>query len=53
MNEAGPRKSDALFHVSEEPGIERFEPRPSEYTVEPVVWAVDGDRLRNYTNSTR
>jgi hypothetical protein len=37
-----------LFHVSEEPGIERFEPRPSEYTDEPVVWAIDADRLRNY-----
>ena len=37
-----------LFHVSEEPGIERFDPRPSEYTVEPVVWAIDADRLRNY-----
>src|SRR3712207_6006347 len=37
-----------LFHVSEESGIERFEPRPSEYTVEPVVWAIDSERLRNY-----
>jgi hypothetical protein len=37
-----------LFHVSEEPGIERFEPRPSQHTDEPVVWAVDADRLRNY-----
>src|SRR5262249_588884 len=37
-----------LFHVSEEPGIERFEPRPSNYTAEPVVWAIDADRLRNY-----
>jgi hypothetical protein len=37
-----------LFHVSEEVGIQRFEPRPSEYTVEPVVWAIDADRLRNY-----
>jgi hypothetical protein len=37
-----------LFHISEEPDIERFDPRPSEYTVEPVVWAIDGDRLRNY-----
>jgi hypothetical protein len=37
-----------LFHVSEKPHIERFDPRPSEYTVEPVVWAIDGDRLRNY-----
>jgi hypothetical protein len=37
-----------LFHVSEEPGIERFEPRPSQYADEPVVWAIDADRLRNY-----
>jgi hypothetical protein len=37
-----------LFHVSEEPGIERFEPRPSQNADEPVVWAVDADRLRNY-----
>jgi hypothetical protein len=37
-----------LFHVSEEADIQRFEPRPSEYTVEPVVWAIDADRLRNY-----
>ena len=27
-----------LFHVSEEAGIERFEPRPSQYAAEPVVW---------------
>ena len=37
-----------LFHVSEESNIERFEPRASEYTGEPVVWAVDVGRLRNY-----
>src|SRR5262249_8716907 len=37
-----------LFHVSEEPGIERFEPRPSPYADEAVVWAIDADRLRNY-----
>ena len=37
-----------LFHVSEEPGIGRFEPRPSPYTDEPVVWAIDAARLRNY-----
>jgi hypothetical protein len=37
-----------LFHVSEEPGIERFEPRPSPYAGGPVVWAIDADRLRNY-----
>jgi len=37
-----------LFHVSEERGIERFEPRMSEGASEPVVWAIDTDRLRNY-----
>jgi len=37
-----------LFHVSEDGGIERFDPRPSEYTTEPVVWSIDADRLRNY-----
>ncbi len=37
-----------LFHISEESGIERFEPRPSEYTTAPVVWAIDEERLRNY-----
>src|SRR5262245_33710332 len=37
-----------LFHVSEGPGIERFEPRPSSYTDDPVVWAIDAARLRNY-----
>ena len=37
-----------LFHVSEEPEIEVFEPRPSKYATEPVVWAIDADRLRNY-----
>jgi hypothetical protein len=37
-----------LFHVSEELGIERFEPRPSPSTGEPVVWAIDAECLRNY-----
>jgi hypothetical protein len=37
-----------LFHVSEEPGIRRFEPRPSPTAGEAVVWAVDAERLRNY-----
>jgi hypothetical protein len=37
-----------LFHISEESGIERFEPRASEYAIEPVVWAIDVGRLRNY-----
>lgn len=37
-----------LFHVSEESGIERFEPRAPEDGGEPVVWAIDALRLRNY-----
>ena len=37
-----------LFHISEEAGITRFKPRPSKYTSEPVVWAIDAARLRNY-----
>jgi hypothetical protein len=38
-----------LFHVSEESGIERFEPRaPEGGGGEPVVWAIDAARLRNY-----
>jgi hypothetical protein len=37
-----------LFHISEESGIERFEPRPSEYASEPIVWAIDAEHLRNY-----
>lgn len=37
-----------LFHISEESSIERFEPRASESVSEPVVWAVDANRVRNY-----
>ena len=37
-----------LFHVSETPGIERFEPRASESAPQPLVWAIDADHLRNY-----
>jgi hypothetical protein len=37
-----------LFHVSEKSGIALFEPRASEYVSGLVVWAIDGDRLRNY-----
>jgi hypothetical protein len=37
-----------LFHISEEPGIGRFEPRLSEYVSEPVVWAIEADRVCNY-----
>jgi hypothetical protein len=37
-----------LFHISDDAGIERFDPRPSEYTADAVVWSIDADRLRNY-----
>jgi hypothetical protein len=37
-----------LFHISEEPDIERFVPRPSQYTTDPVVWAISAERLCNY-----
>lgn len=37
-----------LFHVSEESGIERFEPRASGEGGAPLVWAIDACHLRNY-----
>ena len=37
-----------LFHLSESGGIERFDPRPSDYTSYPVVWAISADRMGNY-----
>jgi hypothetical protein len=37
-----------LFHMSEDPGIKRFEPRPPDSGGDPVVWAIDADHLRNY-----
>jgi hypothetical protein len=37
-----------LFHVSEQAGIELFDPRWSELAGQSVVWAIDADRLRNY-----
>ena len=37
-----------LFHVSEEPGIERFEPRASERARDSFVWAIGASRLCNY-----
>ena len=37
-----------LFHVSEDASIGRFDPRSSPSGSEPVVWAIDGARLRNY-----
>lgn len=37
-----------LFHLSDDPGIARFEPRPSVYTGKPVVWAISDQRIANY-----
>src|SRR4051794_37972141 len=37
-----------LFHISDQPDIRLFEPRPSKYTAEPVVWAIEDAKLRNY-----
>jgi hypothetical protein len=37
-----------LYHVSEDRGIRRFEPRLSPATAGPVVWAIHADRLHNY-----
>ena len=40
--------NDWLIHVSEEPDIAQFAPRPSRFTDSPVVWAVDEAHLVNY-----
>lgn len=37
-----------LYHVSEEPGIARFEPRVHASYPDQIVWAVDDAKLRNY-----
>ncbi len=37
-----------LHHLSEQPGIKRFEPRASALAPEPVVWAIESARLHNY-----
>src|ERR1035437_5535631 len=37
-----------LYHLSEEIGIVRFDPRPAPDLAPPVVWAIHSDRLRNY-----
>jgi hypothetical protein len=37
-----------LFHVSDRGDIARFDPRPSDYTDHPVVWAIHRTRLPNY-----
>jgi hypothetical protein len=46
------RSNPGLFHISEENGIERFDPRPSpsffEAITGPVVFAISGGLLHNY-----
>jgi hypothetical protein len=42
------RQPGMLYHVSEEPQIDRFDPRPSPLVDGAVVWAVDEEHLRNY-----
>ncbi len=37
-----------LFHISEDSGIGRFDPRESPLTDCPVVWAINRERLCNY-----
>ena len=37
-----------LFHISEEGGIGRFEPRAMAADGRATVWAIDDERLRNY-----
>jgi hypothetical protein len=37
-----------VYHVSEEPEIAAFEPRPVETGGESLVWAIDDEHLRNY-----
>jgi hypothetical protein len=41
-------RSSTLFHVSEEAGIARFEPKSIDGVAEPRVWAIDDNHLRNY-----
>jgi len=37
-----------LYHLSEESGIERFDPRPAADLEYPIVWSISRERLRNY-----
>ncbi|MEY4519533.1 MAG: hypothetical protein RLZZ499_2133 [Cyanobacteriota bacterium] len=37
-----------LFHVSEQADINKFIPRPSPHTNQPVVWAIAENKLANY-----
>ncbi len=44
--------TDHLYHVSDRPGLDRFEPRPPPSrdagVGDPVVWAISGALLHNY-----
>lgn len=48
----GLRQADAapttLYHISEDPSITRFDPRPARDIARPVVWALNDAKLRNY-----
>ena len=37
-----------LFHLSDDPDVTVFHPRPSDYTEGAVVWAIEDARLVNY-----
>lgn len=37
-----------LFHLSDDPDVTVFHPRPSDYTEGAVVWAIEDTRLVNY-----
>jgi hypothetical protein len=39
---------EILFHVSEQAGIDTFQPRPHTSYAEPVVWAIDDAHLHTY-----
>lgn len=48
LEASGSHRQVMLFHISETGEIRRFEPRHSEHTPHPVVWAIDDAHLRNY-----
>lgn len=41
-------RSTTLYHLSENPTIERFEPRVPDAGGDPIVWAIDAEHMRNY-----
>ncbi len=41
-------REERMFHVSEDAGIDRFEPRVARPGGEALVWAIDEEHLRNY-----